>query len=48
MEKQQFILCHIIENKANTKDENSNVISKNKGLRLPIGPSKLKEPETKR
>lgn len=36
---------HLVANRADTKDESGKVTSKFEGLRLPIGPSKLKEPE---
>lgn len=36
---------HLVGNRANTKDETGKITSKFEGLRLPIGPGKLKEPE---
>lgn len=36
---------HLVGNRADTKDETGKVTSKFEGLRLPIGPGKLKEPE---
>lgn len=38
---------HLVGNRADTRDENGTIISRNEGLRLPIGPTKLKEPEIK-